>query len=378
MFDRRLITHFNWPLLVMALVLTVIGIVNLYSATSSFDAKAQTSFFHAQIIWAVVGLLSLFIVMSVHYRHFRSFSYWFYGLSVLLLVLVLVAGKQVSGHQSWLSLGPLSFQPTEFAKLGLIFGLSRQLSTWEKKRVKLKDLFPSFILFLLPTVLVVLQGDLGSSLFFGLIYVSLALIHGVHWRLIVSMMLIIVVSVTIAYFFFLSPYQKSRIITFVNPEMDRKGAGYHLIQSKIAVGSGGLVGKGYLKGQTHKLRFIPERHTDFVFPVLAEEWGFLGSLFVLGAFLVFLFTGIWVAYKANDRFSFFLSIGVCALFFWHFVVNLGGVLGLMPLTGVPLPFFSYGGSALLTAWLGVALLLNVSMRRFMFTPTPSKLRHLRR
>lgn len=368
MFDRRLITHFNWPLLIVALILAVMGLANLYSATSTFDAGAQTSWFHAQLAWSAIGLSSLLIVFTVHYRHFRTMSYFLYGGTVLLLVLVLVIGRKIAGHQSWLALGPLSLQPTEMAKLGLIFGLSRYLATYRTSQggATFRELIPPFLFFLLPTTLVVLQGDLGSSLFFGLIFGTMILIHGVRWQVLVSLLGLFLVAAFLAYFFFFSPYQKNRILTFLNPEMDRRGAGYHLIQSKIAVGSGGWVGKGYLKGKTHKLRFIPERHTDFIFPVLAEEWGFLGSALVLVSFGLLLFLGVNVAGKANDRFGFFLSVGVCALFFWHLVINLGGVLGLMPLTGVPLPFFSYGGSALMTNWIGIGILLNVSMRRFMF------------
>ncbi|MBI4412071.1 MAG: rod shape-determining protein RodA [Deltaproteobacteria bacterium] len=368
MFDRRLITHFNWPILIVALVLAMMGLANLYSATSTFDPGEQTSYFRAQLVWLTIGISSLLVVFSIHYRHFRALSYVFYGITAVLLLLVLVVGRKVAGHQSWLQIGPVSLQPTEIAKLGLIFGLSRYLSVFRPspKGATFRELIPPFLFFLLPTGLVILQGDLGSSLFFGLIFGTLILIYGVRWQVLVSMLVLFVVVATLAYFFFLSPYQKNRILTFLNPEMDRRGSGYHLIQSKIAVGSGGWMGKGYLKGKTHKLKFIPERHTDFIFTVLAEEWGFLGSGMILGLFGLLLFLGISVAVRANDRFSFFLSVGVCALFFWHLVVNLGGVLGLMPLTGVPLPFFSYGGSALMTNWIGIGLLLNVSMRRFMF------------
>jgi len=275
MFDRRLITHFNWPLLLIVLILSIMGLINLYSATSTFDAQSQTTYFHAQIVWSLVGLVSLFPVISVHYRHFRGMSYFFYGISIILLIAVLVIGKKISGHQSWLMLGPIRLQPTEIAKLGLIFGLSQHLAQLRTlKGATFKDLLPSLFLFLLPTTLVILQGDLGSSLFFGLIYITLVLIYGVRWKVIVTMVVLGITLITTAYLFFLSPYQKGRIQTFLNPESDRRGAGYHLIQSKIAVGSGRIIGRGYLKGKTHKLRFIPERHTAFIFPVLAEEWGF--------------------------------------------------------------------------------------------------------
>lgn len=368
MFDRRLLTNFNWPLFLVALGLAAVGLVNLYSATSTFDAHSQVAYFHAQLIWSGIGLIGLLIVTSIHYRHFEPLGYFIYGTTVLLLFLVLLIGKKVAGTQSWIALGPVSLQPTELAKLGLIIGLSKNLFRMDLRGpAGLVDLLPSFFIFLVPTALVIKQGDLGSSFFFALIYISMILIHGVRWHLIVKMGAFGLTVIMVGYLFFLAPYQKDRIATFLHPELDRKGAGYHLVQSKIAVGSGGWTGKGYLKGDTHKLKFIPERHTDFIFPVLAEEWGFIGAFVVMTGFLSFLMLGLQVAAKGADRFSFFLAIGICSLFFWHMVINLGGVLGLIPLTGVPLPFFSYGGSALLTNWLGLAVLLNISMRRFMFT-----------
>lgn len=370
MFDRRLITHFNWPLLVVALALAVAGLFNLNSATSSFDAQSQTSLVHAQLVWNGIGLAVLVVLVMIHYRHLQALSLFFYIASLVFLLLVLKVGKVVAGHQSWIVLGPLTIQPTEFAKLGLIFILARYFvpchGTAEQAFVSL--LSPLFLT-ALPIVLVILQGDLGSSLFFGLLYGTFILTRGLSGRLIAILSGVALAAVVVAYFFLLSPYQKTRIETFLHPESDPKGAGYHVLQSKIAVGSGGFLGKGYLKGQTHKLRFVPERHTDFVFPVLAEEWGFVGSSAALLGYGLLLILGLNVAWRAPDRFSFYLSSGVCALFFWHLVVNVGGVLGLLPMTGVPLPFFSYGGSSLLVSWIGVAILLNISMRRFIFTAT---------
>lgn len=354
----------------MAFALAVAGLFNLNSATSSFDTQSQTSLVHAQLVWNGIGLAVLVVLVMLHYRHLQALSLFFYIASLVFLLLVLKVGKVVAGHQSWIVLGPLTIQPTEFAKLGLIFILARTFvprhGTAEQSFV---SLLPPLLLTALPIVLVILQGDLGSSLFFGLLYGTFILTRGLSGRLIAILSGAVLVAVVVAYLFFLSPYQKTRIETFLHPESDPKGAGYHVLQSKIAVGSGGFLGKGYLKGQTHKLKFVPERHTDFVFPVLAEEWGFVGSSAALLGYGLLLILGLNVAWRAPDRFSFYLSSGVCALFFWHLVVNVGGVLGLLPMTGVPLPFFSYGGSSLLVSWIGVAILLNISMRRFIFTAT---------
>lgn len=368
MFDRRLITHFNWPLLLVTLLLTGAGLVNLHSATSNFDTGAHSIYVKAQAIWILIGFVVMLGVTLFHYRFYYQLSYLVYFFSILLLILVLIIGKTVSEHQSWIVVGPFRFQPTEVAKLGFIMAMARYMTNWDARfKVGIREILPSLFIYLIPTALIIVQGDLGSSLFIGLIYVTFLLVQGVKTRLIVGLTVIGVATVLLAYFFVLSPYQKNRVQNFLNPEMDPKGSGYQLIQAKIAVGSGGLTGKGYLKGQTHKLQFVPERHTDFIFPVLAEEWGFLGCFTVLLLFLLFLFLIVQVAYKTTERYLFFVCIGVATLFFWHLVINLGGVLGLMPLTGVPLPFFSYGGSALLTQWIGSGLVFGISLRRFVFT-----------
>lgn len=368
MFDRRLITHFNWPLLLVTLLLTGAGLVNLYSATSSFDTGIHSTYIKAQAIWIAIGFMVMLLVSSFHYRFYFQLSYLAYFFSILLLILVLIIGKTISQHQSWIVLGPLRFQPTELAKLGFIMAMARYMTNWDAHfKIGMKEMFPSLFIFFIPTALIIIQGDLGSSLFIGLIYITLLLIHGVKTRLIIGLTVLGVVTILLAYLFILSPYQKDRVQNFLNPERDPKGSGYQLIQAKIAIGSGGLTGKGYLKGQTHKLQFVPERHTDFIFPVLAEEWGFLGSFAVLVTFLIFLFLIVQVAIQTTERYLFFLCLGVATLFFWHLVINLGGVLGLMPLTGVPLPFFSYGGSALLTQWIGLGLVFGISYRRFVFT-----------
>ena len=367
MFDRRLVTHFNWGLMILTLMVAALGLINLNSATATFDLKDQASLFHAQLLWTAIGASFLLVIVLIHYRHYRAMSYVIYAFGNLLLLLVLFVGRKIYGHQSWLAIGSFSLQPTELAKITMIIGLSRLLADGQQRvSMDFKDLLPGLALILFPTFLVAKQGDLGSSFFFILIGGSLLLLRGIRWYVLVATILLGMGVCTMGYFFFLSPYQKDGIATFMNPELDRKGAGYQIVQAKIAVGAGGLWGTGYMKGQTNKLKFVPERHTDFIFTVLAEECGFAGSFFLMILFLGFLLMGIYVGMKSHDLFSFYLCNGVIALFFWHMVVNLGGALGLIPLTGVPLPFLSYGGSSLLTNWIGIALILNVSMRRFMF------------
>jgi len=365
---ERPLTRFNWFFFFVVILLNVFGLINLYSATSSFEGQVSTNYFKAQALWNGIGIFLLFFIVPIHYKHLKSLSFLIYVGGCVFLVLVLIIGKKVHGNQSWIVLGPVSLQPTELAKIGLIFGLSKYLADIkDTDSFSFKTLLPSLMYLMVPFILVSLQGDLGSSLFYIFIYGTMVLIHGIRIRLLALASGVLMGIVVIAYLFVLSPYQKDRVRNFLNPELDRKGSGYHLVQSKIAVGSGQWLGKGYLKGQAHKLKFIPERHTDFIFSVLAEEWGFVGCFLVLSLFFLFFYLGMDIAAHANDRYSFFMSVGILSLFFWHIIVNLWGILGLMPLTGVPLTFFSYGGSSVITNWIGIGLLLNISYRRFIFT-----------
>ena len=356
--------NLHYPMLVVSIVLAACGLINLYSATVSFDDVTASSLFKAQLAYTGLGIVVMLIVAQLSLRRLYMLAPLAYAFSLLLLVLVLVVGSTVHGSQSWLDLGLVRLQPSEFAKLGLVFFLSWQLTGQAfSQALGPKELLKPSLIFLVPSVLVILQKDLGSSLFFGFLFATLLFIQGVHWRIVVLAMTLVAVGSLVSYQFLLKPYQKDRIASFMEPERDAKGSGYHLVQSKIAVGSGQFLGRGYLKGASNKLKFLPERHTDFIFPVLAEEWGFVGSVSVLGLYALLLLCGVNIASRSNNRFGFFLSVGFTSLFFWHLVINLGGVLGLMPLTGVPLPFLSYGGSSLLTNWVALGFLQAIYKSR---------------
>lgn len=366
-FDKRLRSHFHWTLLWVTLALAAIGLLNLYSAAYDISARGVPPLFLSQLIWFAIGLTLAFLALLVDYRILIRLAYPFYGVSVLLLVAVLFFGKEVAGNKNWLILGPLTMQPSELAKIAFITVLARYLSDHPAIRgYGFKDLIRPLILLMVPLVLIVLGKDIGSSIFLVLTFASLLLFSGLKRTVVLVCVLVGLVGVVGVYKKVLSPHQQSRIEAFLHPEEDPKGRGYHLLQSKIAVGSGQFFGKGYLKGMHNKLLYLPEKHTDFIFPVLAEEWGFLGSTVVLGLYLTLLIIGIQLASKAKEGFGVFLALGVTALFFWQIAINLGGVLGLMPLTGVTLPLLSYGGSSLVTILIGISLLMNISMRRFMF------------
>lgn len=366
-FDKRLKSHFHWPLLWVTLSLSAIGLLNLYSAVYNISERGIPALFLSQLIWFAIGITLGLLALLVDYRVLIRFAYPFYIVSVLLLVAVLFFGKEVAGNKNWLVIGPLTIQPSELAKIAFIIVLARYFSDHPANRGHgFKDLIRPLLLLLPPLVLIILGKDIGSSLFLVLTFGSLLLFAGLKKTVVLVCILVGLVGAVGVYKKVLSPHQRGRISAFLHPEEDPKGRGYHLLQSKIAVGSGRIFGKGYLKGMHNKLLYLPEKHTDFVFPVLAEEWGFLGCAVVLSLYLALLIFAIQLASKAKEGFGIFLALGITALFFWQVVINLGGVLGLMPLTGVTLPLLSYGGSSLVTILIGISLLLNISMRRFMF------------
>jgi rod shape determining protein RodA len=365
MFDRRLLTHFDWVLLLVVAMIAGIGILNLYSATSAW-ATSATPIYLKQVYWLCMGLTIALAVTMVDYRHLEYSGYFFYWGNVALLVAVLLVGKTSMGATRWLNLGAFNLQPSEVMKIIIIIALARFFSELGHFRgYHLSQLIVPFLLLGLPALLIMKQPDLGTALLVLFIGGTMSLFAGIRRSALVVISLLGVAAASGGWFL-LKGYQKQRILTFLDPENDPLGAGYHIIQSKIAVGSGGFWGSGFMKGTQSQLSFLPERHTDFAFSVFAEEWGFAGSLVLLCLYLFLIIWGIYIARRAADMFGMMLAIGVVAMLFWHIVVNLGMVIGLLPVVGVPLPLFSYGGTSMITTMIGTGLLLNVSMRRFMF------------
>lgn len=365
MFDRRLITHFNWTYLLLILLIAVIGIANMYSATSSWTTAVQPVYIK-QFYWLGIGVVIVLVVCIFDYRHLEYLSFPFYGGNLLLLVLVLVIGRTSMGATRWISLAGINVQPSEIMKIVIIIILARYFSDKEHLRgFSLKELIVPGLILGVPALLIMKQPDLGTALLVLCIGATMALFAGVQRSAIVFLCMS-GLAAAFGGWFLLHNYQKQRIMTFLNPERDPLGAGYHIIQSKIAVGSGGLSGLGFMKGTQSQLSFLPERHTDFAFSVFAEEWGLAGCLILLSLYCLIVLWGLHIALRSNDRFGMYLAIGVSAMLFWHIIVNLGMVIGLLPVVGVPLPLFSYGGTSMVTTMTGVGLLLNVGMRRFMF------------
>jgi rod shape determining protein RodA len=364
MFDRRLVQNFDWVLLGLVVIICTTGIVNLYSA--GYNRGEGTPLYIKQLYWLAVGLVVMFVTLLYDYRHLERLSYPIYILSILLLLAVMFGGKTVSGSRRWLPLGPFAFQPAELAKIAIILALSTYFNRRPRHdAMRLKDLIIPGVMVLIPAALIIKQPDLGSGILVVLVASSIILFVGVQWRTLAGCALTLVLSSPVIWHF-LKDYQRQRVLTFLDPDKDPLGAGYHILQSMIAVGSGQFWGKGFLQGTQSQLYFLPEQHTDFVFSVFAEEWGFVGSAVLLLLFTALALWGLSVARECKERFGHLLALGVTALIFWQIFINLCMVTGFLPVVGIPLPLFSYGGSSLITTLLGVGFLLNIRMRRYLF------------
>lgn len=366
MIDRRLLTNIDWMLVGLVVVVCLLGILNIYSATAPYKIVG-TPYYIKQLYWLLVGLSIALTVCTVDYHILEDFSYWFYGALVVLLVAVLVVGRRSMGATRWLNLGVFNIQPSELMKIVIIITFARFFTNFQViGGLTVKDmLFPMGIL-AVPTLLIMKQPDLGTAILVILIALSMTVYRGLRWSTVLTFTLVTIPMAWVGWSYFLRPYQKNRILDFLNPERSRLGSGYHIIQSKIAVGSGGIIGKGFVKGTQSQLRFLPEQHTDFAFSVFAEEWGFVGCLVLIVLYLSLVLWGLNIARRCNDRFGSLLAIGVTAMLFWHIVINMGMVIGMFPVVGVPMPFFSYGGTSMITSMVGIGILQNISMRRFMF------------
>jgi len=366
MIDRRLLTNFDWTLFALTLLIAAIGVLNIYSATISFKL-AGSPFFLKQTYWILAGLVLMVLVCSFDYHLLEDVAYWVYGFIVLLLLLVMAVGKTSMGATRWLHLGFVNVQPSEPMKLVIIMVLARYFNGHRFPHgMTARDLGFPLLIVGAPAFLIMKQPDLGTAIMVTLIAFSIMVFVRVRWGTLVSVFLSALPVCYIGWHYLLRPYQKNRLINFIDPERDPLGSGYHIIQSKIAVGSGGFLGKGFLHGTQSHLRFLPEQHTDFAFSVFSEEWGFLGCLVMLLLYLVLVLWGLHIVGRCNDRFGSLVALGVTAMMFWHIVINMGMVIGLFPVVGVPLPFFSYGGTSMVTSMIGAGILMNISMRRFMF------------
>ncbi|MDD2465474.1 MAG: rod shape-determining protein RodA [Desulfobulbus sp.] len=363
-FDRRLLQHFDWVMLLMLLLVGAMALTNLYSSTYITDNGAS-SIFYKQGLFFSVGLCMILALLVVDYHRITKLSYVLYVVILALLTYTLFFVKAIAGSQRWIDLGFFNLQPSEPTKLILILVLaSCYANTNVPGGFRLRDLIKPIALTALPFVLIMLQPDLGTALICAIIFVSMTLFVRLRWGTLTILGGTGLACMFIGWKFLLKEYQRKRIETFLNPEADPMNHGYQIMQSKIAVGSGKVFGKGFMEGTQGHLHFLPERHTDFAFSVWGEEWGFAGSLFFLSCYFFMLVWGLNVAMSAKDKFGSILAFGCTMLIFCQAVINLFMIMGFLPVVGVPLPMFSYGGSSLLTNMLAIGIIMNVRMRSF--------------
>ncbi|MBN1881187.1 MAG: rod shape-determining protein RodA [Deltaproteobacteria bacterium] len=367
--NRSLTDRVDPYLVSITIMLLVVGLANLYSA-SLRETISDTPIYIKQTYWALVGLAAMTAVIFIEYRTIRRFAYVIYGANLALLVAVLFLGGGAGGAHRWFVLGPVSFQPSEFMKLSCILAVSSYFaSVTGPEGLRIRDLLVPAAMTAVPAALIVMEPDLGSAGLLVLLFLTMICMIRMRPRTYMALAVTTLVCAPPVVFFgwrYLKPYQRQRIITFLNPESDPLGSGYHIIQSKIAVGSGQLFGKGYLAGTQGQLKFLPEQHTDFIFSVLAEEWGFIGGLVFLGLVLAYVVRGTVISREAKDMFTSITAMGITVLFLWQSFINIAMAVGLFPVVGIPLPFLSYGGSSLVTTLLGTGMLLNIHMRRRVF------------
>lgn len=363
--DRRLISHFDWGLFGLTAALVFFGILTIYSATYSPTGE-QANLATKQFYWFMFGLLAMLVATAVDYHDIERLAYPFYALSLGLLVLVLFIGSVGGGSQRWINLGFVALQPSEPTKLAIVLVSAKYLQYDEPAGgYRLRDLWWPALLAAPLIILTLIQPDLGTAVVLSVVFMSVVLVGGLRLR---SFSYLVAAGLTLLpiAWQFLKPYQQRRILTFLNPDLDPLGAGYHVIQSKIAIGSGRLLGKGFLNGTQNQLEFLPAQHTDFVFSVFAEEWGFLGCVILLALYFALIMLALKVVARAKERFGALLVFGMLGIFFWQVAINVAMVAGLLPVVGIPLPFFSYGGSSLVSMMTAMGIIINVSMRRFTF------------
>ncbi len=363
----KLFKSLDYILLIVVGLILVVGFFVLQSATYNASIKYHVNYVNRQMLWLAVSSVAFLCVLTVDYSKLSKYSIQIYLLNLGLLLAVLFFGTETKGAQAWIPIGPYKFQPAEIVKILFILGLAQFLRPRVGKLNRIRDLIPVFLYTGIPLVLILKQPDLGTGLVYVAIMFGMLLAAGASPILLGVLFVggIGIVSLAIYSHYTwglplpLKDYQLMRLVVFVNPMIDPRGSGWNIIQSQIAVGSGGFFGKGWGLGSQTKGEFLPEQWTDFIFSVLAEEFGFIGSIILLILFLLLIYRGIMIATKAKDVYGSLVAVGVVSMFTFHVLQNIGMTIGIMPITGIPLPFVSYGGSALLANMIALGLLMNV-------------------
>ncbi len=367
--NENRLSSFDWPLALVTALLSGIGLTLIYSATAPMGDAGQV-FLTRQIMWIGLAVLLAAVFLLFDYSILEKWAVWIYVPIILSLIAVWALGKVTAGSKRWIEVGFMRFQPSEFAKLAVVIILSKYYAAGPRNGAsEILDFLKPVGLVLIPVILVLIQPDLGTAIVLMLISCSVIAFAGIGKKALIwaggTAIGLVPVALLIGDKLLLG-YQKKRILTYLNPDNDPLGAGYHIIQSQIAIGSGGVFGAGFLQGTQNQLMFLPVKHTDFIFSILAEEWGFVGCLALFFLFSIIFLKGLSIASKARNDFGALMAFGCTTILFWHFFVNIGMVMGLLPVVGVPLSLISYGGSSLIVSYLCVAVLISVEMRRFSY------------
>lgn len=350
----------DWAILISALVLAAIGCATVHSAS----AELATDYLPRQLLWVGLGVGVMLVLFAIDYHFLVDLALPLYLVACALLVVVIFAGSERGGAQSWLGTSSFGFQPSEVAKLATVLFLTRYLAEVNRRILSLGQIVIAGLLVAVPVGLVAVQPDLGTAAMFVPMLAGMLLIGGIRPKIWIGALIGVLVLGAAVWFFAMQPYQRDRVKTFLEPGSDPLGAGYQVRQSQIAVGSGQVTGRGYMQGTQSQLRFLPARHTDFIFAVLAEEWGFFGVAVVLALYAIFIVNGTRVALRARDREGILLVVGLLSIVVFHVLYNTAMVVGLVPITGIPLPFLSYGGSFTLLNFAATGLIVGVDVRRY--------------
>jgi rod shape determining protein RodA len=364
--DRRLLGHFDWTLFATTMALATLGLLSVMSSSYAGAKHGIDPIVTRQLIWVGAGMVAMFAMLLFDYRALATYAYPLYAATLILLIVVAMAGHSTGGSRRWIDLGLLKFEPSELAKLAIVLVMVRYLRGEPPKGGwRLRQMIIPGLMLAVPVALVLKQPDLGTALVLMVVTVTLMVVSGLNWRTMLVFGLVGMLAAPLGWHY-LKPYQRQRLVSFIHPQADPLGAGYHIIQSEIAIGAGGAWGEGFMKGTQARLEFLPEEKTDFIFSVFAEEFGLIGSLALLALYTSLIARGVWIARRARDRFGALLAVGVVAIVFWQVVINIAMTTGMLPVVGIPLPLVSYGGSSLLTMMASIGLLMSINARRYTF------------
>ncbi|HXN85885.1 MAG TPA: rod shape-determining protein RodA [Candidatus Binataceae bacterium] len=361
--DRRHLNHFDWALFSSVLALAAIGVLAVMSASYANSHHVLNGLVTRQLLWVGIGSLIMFGAVFFDYRAMITYAYPIYGATLALLIAVSVIGHSTGGSRRWINLGVFHLEPSELAKLAIVLVMVRYLREEPPRGGwRLHQMLIPGLLLGVPAALVLKQPDLGTALVLVLITVTLVFVSGLNWRTMALLGVAAMLAAPVSWHY-LKPYQRQRLVSFIDPKADPLGSGYHIIQSEIAIGAGGPWGKGFMKGTQARLNFLPEETTDFIFAVFAEEFGLAGSVLLLALYASLIARGAWIARHARDRFGALLALGLTGIIFWQVAINIAMTTGMLPVVGIPLPLVSYGGSSVLTMMTAMGLLISINARR---------------